>query len=210
MEQRLYAYARVSAADQNLDRQIDALTVRDANGKFKFISSEREVFTDSQSGKNSDRPGLKSLLYQARSGDEITICSLDRLSRNYADIAAIFRELADRNIKIRVLDMPLISTTDRQDDDLTGRLIADITLSLLSYLAEMERQKIRQRQAEGMAARAARGLPTGRPRVQKPKNWTQVVQQFKEGRLSGRKAATLLGMTSTSFFRYLKSGDFDK
>lgn len=203
METRRYGYARVSTKEQNLDRQIAQLTERDEAGNFKYLSSERELFMDKASGKDMNRPSWQSLMNQVRSGDEITVISLDRLSRNYDEIGQVFRELTEKGVKIRVLDMPMISTTDR-NGDLTSKLISDITLSLLSYVAEQERAKIKERQAQGIAQRRAKGLEMGRPSLKVSDSWDSVVARYRAHEITSIEASKELGMSKASFFRLLK------
>ena len=143
MSEHIYGYARVSTKEQNEDRQMIALR--------KFGVSTENIYLDKQSGKDFERPQYKKLIRKLRPEDTLVIKSIDRLGRNYEEILAQWRILTkEKQIRIVVLDMPLLDT--RHKNDLTGTLIADIVLQLLSYVAETERTSIRQRQAEGIAA----------------------------------------------------------
>ena len=147
-----YAYIRVSTNDQNEDRQLIALSA--------FEIPARNLFLDKQSGKDFNRPDYRRLLKKIKPGDLLIIKSIDRLGRNYEEILEQWRIITkERRSNIRVLDMPLLDTSSSRD--LTGTLIADIVLQLLSYVAQNERENIRQRQAEGIAAAKARGVVFG-------------------------------------------------
>ena len=149
MSNSTYGYVRVSTKDQNLDRQISAMQ--------EFGISDQNIVLDKQSGKNFDRPGYQQLVTKLKAGDTLIIKSIDRLGRNYDEILEQWRTLTkEKQIAIVVLDMPLLDT--RKNRDLTGTLIADLVLQLLSYVAQTERESIRQRQAEGIAAAKARGV----------------------------------------------------
>ena len=150
----IFGYARVSSLNQNDDRQMIAMS--------ELGISQERVFTDKQSGKDFERPAWKSLLKKLKPGDLLYVKSIDRLGRNYDDILAQWRILTqERCVDIVVIDMPVLDT--RREKDLLGTLIADIVLNLLSFVAQNERESIRQRQAEGIAAAKARGVRFGRP-----------------------------------------------
>ena len=150
---RQYAYIRVSSRDQNEERQRAAM--------IEYGVPEENIYLDRQSGKDFERGGYKRLVHKLRRGDTLVVKSIDRLGRNYTEILEQWRLLTKKKqAEIVVLDMPLLDT--RQSRDLTGVVIADIVLQLLSYVAETERAFIRQRQAEGIAAAMARGVRFGR------------------------------------------------
>lgn len=150
----IYGYVRVSSRDQHEDRQLASMRERGV--------ALSNIFTDKQSGKDFDRPEYQNLLQRIQDGDTLVIKSIDRLGRNYDGILEQWRELTKRGVGIVVLDMPILDTST--DRDLTGRLISDIVLQLLSYVAHQERDFIRQRQAEGIAAAKARGVVFGPPK----------------------------------------------
>ena len=154
-----YGYARVSTKEQNELRQLIALR--------EFGLTDRAIFVDKQSGKDFDRRSYQRLLRKLKDGDTLVIKSIDRLGRNYEEILEQWRIITkEKSAAIVVLDMPLLDT--RRNRDLTGTLIADIVLQLLSYVAQTEREFIHQRQAEGIAAAKARGVKFGRPRKALP------------------------------------------
>lgn len=193
MNGRIYGYIRVSSKDQNEDRQRVAMR--------EFGIPDSCLFMDKQSGKDFDRPGYKRLIGKLKPDDTLVIKSIDRLGRNYDEILEQWRLLTkEKQIAIVVLDMPLLDT--RQGRDLTGTLIADIVLQLLSYVAQTEREFIHQRQAEGIAAAKARGVKFGRRPIERPPNFDDVHNEWKAGRLSARSAAKQLGITHRTFIRW--------
>lgn len=188
-----YGYVRVSTKDQSEDRQIIALKDAGVPGK--------NIILDKQSGKDFNRPGYLRLCKKVKPGDTLFVKSIDRLGRNYNEILAQWRYLTkEKRIAIVVLDMPLLDT--RKGRDLTGELISDIVLQLLSYVAQTEREFIRQRQAEGIAAAKARGIRFGRQPIPKPPEFRQVHQQWLCGEISARKAAVLLNTTHQTFLKW--------
>lgn len=196
-----YGYIRVSTRDQNEDRQIIAL--KDAG------VPEKNIILDKQSGKDFNRPGYRRLCRKMRNGDILYIKSIDRLGRNYDEILEQWRYLTkEKKVAIIVLDMPLLDT--RRDKDLTGALISDIVLQLLSYVAQTEREFIRQRQAEGIAAAKARGVQFGRKAMQKPSGYDQIYLQWKNEGLSARQAALQLGVTHQTFLKWTKEENGEK
>ena len=175
-----YGYARVSTKEQNELRQLIALR--------EFGLTDRAIFVDKQSGKDFDRRSYQRLLRKLKDGDTLVIKSIDRLGRNYEEILEQWRIITkEKSAAIVVLDMPLLDT--RRNRDLTGTLIADIVLQLLSYVAQIERENIRQRQAEGIAAAKARGVSFGRPRKKRPANYQETREAFWGGRITRKEAA---------------------
>ncbi len=160
--------------------------------------TDRAIFVDKQSGKDFDRRSYQRLLRKLKDGDTLVIKSIDRLGRNYEEILEQWRIITkEKGAAIVVLDMPLLDT--RRNRDLTGTLIADIVLQLLSYVAQTEREFIHQRQAEGIAAAKARGVKFGRPRKALPEGFGEVKARWERGELSARAAGKLLGVTHRSF-----------
>ena len=156
---------------------------------------------DKQSGKDFDRKGYQRLLHRLRPGDTLFVKSIDRLGRNYNEILEQWRLITkEKNAAIVVLDMPLLDT--RQDRDLTGTLIADIVLQLLSYVAQTEREFIRQRQREGIAAAKARGVRFGREAIPVPENFLEVRARWTGGEFNSRQAAALLGVSQNTFLKW--------
>ena len=191
----VYGYIRVSSRDQNEDRQRIALHERGVEDGF--------IYTDKVSGKDFDRPQYKKLVKKLKPGDLLMIQSIDRLGRNYEEVQNQWRVLTkEKEADICVLDMPLLDT--RQSRDLTGTLIADIVLQLLSYVAQTEREFIRQRQAEGIAAAKARGVHFGRQAMPVPENFPEVFMEWSKKELSSRTAGKKLGVSQTTFLKWVK------
>lgn len=194
-----YGYVRVSSKDQNEARQMVALR--------KEGIDEADVFIDKKSGKDFERPAYRKLLRKLRPGDLLVIKSIDRLGRNYDEIIRQWQFLTrDKEVDIMVLDMPLLDT--RQGKDLLGTFISDLVLQILSYVAENEREVIHQRQAEGIAAAKAKGVRFGRPERPLPDNFAEVYKGWKEGLITGSRAAAVCQMPLTTFRR--KVEQFEK
>lgn len=188
-----YGYARISSNDQNSSRQIIALT--------ECGIDEKNIFLDIMSGENFERPQYKKMIKKLKKGDLIIIKSVDRLGRNYSEILEEWKKITkDKSADIQVIDMPLLNTITTQDD-LTGKLISDLVLQILAYVAETERLFIRQRQAEGIAAAKARGVKFGATRKKNPKDFMQYFILWKQGKISTRNAAKELEMSHTTFYR---------
>lgn len=189
---KVYGYIRVSSCDQKEIRQSDALKEAGVD--------EKHIYIDKQSGKDFNRPEYKKLLKKIKKDDLLVIKSIDRLGRNYEEILLQWRVLTKEiGIDIMVLDMPLLDT--RRGKDLMGTFLSDIVLQVLSFVAENERQSIRQRQAEGIAAAKARGVRFGRPPKPLPENFIGIYRSWKSGNLTGTEAAKQCGMP-LSTFRY--------
>ena len=190
-----YGYVRVSTKEQNEDRQLIAMR--------EFGVADSCIVLDKQSGKDFERPGYRRLVRKLNDGDTLVIKSIDRLGRNYDEILDQWRLLTkEKQVAIVVLDMPLLDT--RQGRDLTGVLIADIVLQLLSYVAQTEREFNRQRQAEGIAAAKARGIHFGPKFKDRGENYESVMAAWRRGELSGRAAARELGVAHGTFQRWCK------
>ena len=203
--ENLYGYVRVSTREQNEERQMIALA--------EFGVPEKNIYMDKQSGKDFERTGYKRLLRKLREDDTLVIKSIDRLGRNYEEILAQWRTITkEKRAAIVVLDMPLLDT--RQNRDLTGTLIADIVLQLLSYVAQTEREFIRQRQREGIAAAKARGVRFGRAPMERPLEFYELAEKWNKKEISARVAAKRLGISHNTFIRWCgeengqKSTDF--
>ena len=191
----LYGYARVSTRGQKEDRQLTALT--------EFGVTAEHIVVEKQSGKNFDRPLYQQLVRAFRPGDVLAIKSIDRLGRNYEEILEQWAYITKTcRAAIVVLDMPLLDT--REGRDLTGMLVADIVLQLLSYVAQTERENIRRRQAEGIAAARARGGLLGRERIELPEDFQDLAELWQEGGISSRNAARELGISYQTFLRRAK------
>lgn len=196
MEKTIYGYVRVSSKDQNEDRQLIALA--------KIPVQKENIFIDKLSGKNFNRPQYKKLYRKLNEGDVIYVHSIDRLGRNYDEILEQWRMITKvKKADIVVLDMPLLDTRKRQND-VTGALITDIVLQLLSYVAQKEREHIKIRQKEGIVAAKQRGVKFGRPPKQKPEQYNMYRNLYLSGNISARKAAKHLNITDKTFTRWVQ------
>ena len=187
-----YGYVRVSSQDQNEDRQLIALREK--------LVDPKQTYIDKLSGKDFDRPQYKKMLKKLKAGDLLYVLSIDRLGRNYEEIQRQWRTLTkDIGIDICVIDMPLLDT--RNGKDLMGTFIADLVLQILSFVAQSERENIKKRQAEGIAAARARGVHLGRPSKETPDDFAQIVKDWESGKILFDKALKLSGLTETTFYR---------
>ena len=188
----IYGYIRVSSQDQNEDRQLLAM-------KEKQVSAGN-LFVDKQSGKDFERPQYKKMTEKLKAGDLLYILSIDRLGRNYEEIQRQWRILTKEiGIDICVIDMPLLDT--RNGKDLMGTFIADLVLQILSFVAESERNNIKKRQAEGIAAARARGVHLGRPVKEAPEDFPEIVKAWEKGEITLSEALKRSNMGQTSFYR---------
>ncbi len=198
MENRVYGYVRVSTREQNLDRQLLAMSA--------FGVPEKRIYQDKLSGKDFERPAYRRLLKTIKPGDTLVIKSIDRLGRNYDEILEQWRVITkEKQAAIVVLDMPLLDT--RKERDLTGTLISDIVLQLLSYVAQTEREFIRQRQAEGIAAARANGRRLGRKPKEKPDSFPAVYALWQGKAISARGAGARLGVSHRTFLKWAHDTD---
>ena len=192
---KIYAYARVSTSDQNLSRQLDAFK--------KFGLRKTNIYTDKKSGKDFERINYKKLIDKHNKGDLLVIKSIDRLGRNYTAIIEEWRNITHIiGADICVLDMPLLDTRSKYDS-LTRKLISDIVLQVLSFVAENERVNIRERQKEGIAAAMRRGVQFGRPRRLYDEDFINTIQKFKNNEITTHQAATHLSVNRTSLYFHL-------
>ena len=190
-----YGYIRVSATDQNLDRQLIAL-------KNAGVETKR-IFVDKLSGKDFNRPNYKRLIKRLKRGDLLYIVSIDRLGRNYTEIQEQWRMLIhDKQVDICVLDMPLLDTRNKKD--LMGTFVAELVLQILSFVAENERTNIRKRQAEGIAAAKARGVQFGRPKIVLPDDFVDIVYAWKRRELTLNDILQRYPISRTTFYRRAK------
>lgn len=194
-EKKIYGYVRCSSVDQNEDRQMIAL--------HEAAVPEKNIFMDKQSGKDFDRPNYKKLVQELKEGDLLYILSIDRLGRNYEEIQNQWRILTKEiGIDICVLDMPLLDT--RNGKDLMGTFIADLVLQILSFVAQSERESIKKRQAEGIAAAKAKGVKFGRPEKEVPDDFGKIVQEWEQKRLSFEEVLSKCNMSEATFYRRLR------
>lgn len=198
---QIYGYARVSTKEQNEARQLTAL-------REMGIPSEN-VYLDKQSGADFERVQYRRMLRRLGPGDTLIVKSIDRLGRNYTEILEQWRIITkSKRAAIVILDMPLLDT--RQNRDLTGQLIADIVLQLLSYVAQTEREFIRQRQAEGIVAARERGVHFGRDATPISENFPQTLAEWRAKKLGSRAAAERLGVSQTTFLKWAKAENLPK
>ena len=191
----IYGYVRVSSLDQNEQRQMVEMR--------KLDIPEKNIFVDKQSGKDFNRPRYKQLVRKMKKGDLLYILSIDRLGRNYDEIQEQWRYLTrEKEIDIAVIDMPLLDT--RNGKDLMGTFLADIVLQILSFVAQNEREAIRKRQAQGIAAAKANGVKFGRPVIGIPDTFGEVVRRWEKGEIKLAEAAEVCGMSTATFYRRLR------
>ena len=191
----VYGYMRVSSADQNEDRQRRAMD--------QVGVPRRNLYMDKQSGKDFLRPQYQRMVRRLKKGDLLYVLSIDRLGRNYEDIQSQWRILTrEIGVDICVLDMPLLDT--RNGKDLMGTFIADLVLQILSFVAQNERESIRQRQAQGIAAARARGVQLGRPKLPLPDNFPSILQAWESRQISTEEVLSMTGMSRTTFYRRVR------
>ena len=191
----VYGYVRVSSIDQNEDRQLIVMGENNVPSK--------NVYIDKQSGKDFERPQYKKLVKKLKPGDLLYILSIDRLGRNYEDIQKQWRILTkDIGIDICVIDMPLLDT--RNGKDLMGTFIADLVLQILSFVAQSERENIKKRQAQGIAAAKAKGVKFGRPEKDIPDDFGRIIKEWEQKRLPFTEVLKLCNMSEATFYRKLR------
>ena len=188
----VYGYVRVSSIDQNEDRQMIAMSDNNV--------PKGNIYIDKQSGKDFERPQYKKLVKKLKAGDLLYILSIDRLGRNYEDIQKQWRILTkDIGIDICVIAMPLLDT--RNGKDLMGTFIADLVLQILSFVAQNERENIKKRQAQGIAAAKAKGVKFGRPEVSLPEDFDKIIKEWDKGKLSTEDVLKLCNISESTFYR---------
>lgn len=191
----VYGYVRVSSADQNEDRQTLAMS--------ELGIPAKQIFMDKRSGKDFERPSYKALMKKLRPGDLLYVKSIDRLGRSYDEIQKQWRVITkERGADVAILDMPLLDT--RKGGDLMGTFIADLVLQILSFVAQNERENIRKRQKEGIAAARARGVRFGRPVKRPPEDFAAVVREWEEGRLKLSEVLNRTGFKEATFYNRLR------
>lgn len=198
---KIFGYIRVSSTDQNEGRQLRALRGR--------AIPDNQIYMDKQSGKDFERPQYKKMVKCLKPGDLLYVLSIDRLGRNYEEIQNQWRVLTkDLGVDICVMDMPLLDT--RNGKDLMGTFIADLVLQILSFVAQNERENIKKRQAQGIEAARAKGVAFGRPAIQLPKNFGQVVQAWERQEIDIQQAISLCKMSEATFYRRLRELRIEK
>ena len=191
----IYGYVRVSSTDQNEDRQMLALK--------KQNIADKNIYIDKLSGKDFNRPAYKKLIKKLKSGDLLYILSIDRLGRNYEEIQNQWRVLTKEiGADICVIDMPLLDT--RQGKDLMGTFIADLVLQILSFVAQSERENIRKRQLQGIAAAKAKGVRFGRPEKGLPPEFVSIIREWEEKKIDLNTILEMCKISESTFYRRLR------
>ena len=191
-----YGYIRVSTKEQNIDRQLTALSLENI--------SKEQIFIDRASGKNFNRIEYQRLLTILQEDDDLVIKSIDRLGRNYDDILEQWKLLTKvKKVHLVILDFPLLNTRNNIDT-ITGKLISDLVLQVLSYVSQMEREQIKQRQMEGIHEAKKRGKRFGRPQIKIPDEFLVAVECYKRNMLTIREGAKLFGVSKSTFHNWLK------
>lgn len=192
-----YGYIRVSSRDQNIARQVEAM--------LDIGIRKQDMYVDKQSGKDFDRGEYKRLVKKLKAGDELYVKSIDRLGRDYEEIIEQWRYLTKtKDIDIIVLDLDLLDTR-KEINGITSKFIADLTLQILSYVAHIERDNTRKRQAEGIRIAKEKGVKFGRPRAEIPPDFEEVLTLWQENKISKREGARILNTNHTTFPRWIKS-----
>lgn len=197
MEHRTYYYARVSSKDQNLDRQISA---------FKELgATDRDIITDKESGKDINRTGYMALKNaMLRSGDTLVVKSLDRLSRNKADIKNELQFFKDNDIRVKVIDLPTTMMDLPQGQEWVFEMVNNILIEVLGTIAQQERETTHQRQAEGIKIAKEKGKKLGRPALTFPDNWYEVYTSWKNGEITAKIAMENTNTKRTSFYKLVQ------
>lgn len=191
-----YGYVRVSTVNQHLDRQIIELQ------KTGLLDSC--IFIDKESGKDFNRANYRKLCRKLKPGDVLFIKSIDRLGRNYNMVLEEWRILTkEKGVDIVVIDMPLLDTRI-EGKNLVGKFIADVVLQVLSFVAENERETMRQRQAEGIRMAKLRGVKFGRPSAAIPDGFEEIIKMYKQKEITVMTAIEMSGLTRGTFYRKLK------
>lgn len=186
-----YCYARVSTKEQKLDRQI-----------AEFEPYQPYVlYQDKESGKNFERKQYQRMRKKIKDGDTLIILSLDRLGRNYDLIKQEWSYFVNKGVLIKVLDMPLIDITN---NNLISKFISDLVVQLLGFVAQTEREKILERQAQGIAAAHSRGVKFGRPQYKLPDNFEEIALKYKNYEITFDEAIQLTNMSNASFYKYAR------
>ena len=187
---KTFAYIRVSTREQNENRQLDSLQGLNVD----------EIIIEKASGKNFvGRQKYQQMKAQLRAGDLVIVKSIDRFGRNYSEICKEWENIINMGVDIQVLDMPILNTRDNQNG-LTGRLITDIVLKLLGYVAERERENIKVRQREGIDSALARGVKFGRPTSEIPKDFIRCYELYKQGLIKVKDVMSMCNIKRSTFF----------
>ncbi len=191
MGNKTYGYIRVSTREQNIDRQMNSI--------MEAGVDEKNIFIDRQSGKDFQRPAYEKMIRKMKKEDLLIVKSIDRLGRNYQDIMEQWRMITkEKQVDIRILDMPLLDTTKTKD--LLGTFIGDVVLQILSFVAENERDNIKQRQAEGIMAAKARGVRFGKPLIPLPDNFPELYRKWEQNLITIQEFAGICNMGRSTMY----------
>ena len=194
---KVYGYARVSTRDQNLDRQLKALA--------NFGVAERDIVTDKESGKSLEREGYQMLKnHLLREGDTLVVMSLDRLSRNKSHIKTELEYFKEHHIRVKILDIPTTLIELPEEQDWIFDMINNILIEVLASIAEQERVRTLQRQAQGIAEAKEKGKHLGRPRASYPENWHEVYLEWTYGKITAKAAMNMLSLKRSTFYALVK------
>ena len=197
MDNRIYYYARVSSKEQNLARQIEAFK--------KLGATDREIICDKESGKNFERTGYQALkTTMLRSGDTLTVKSLDRLSRNKADIKNELQYFKDNGIRLKIIDLPTTMMDLPEGQEWVFEMVNNILIEVLGTIAQQERETIKERQREGIEAAKRENRHLGRKATEKPENWKDVFSLWDNKKITARQAMKMLGVSKNVFYKWVK------
>lgn len=195
--EKVYGYARVSTREQNLDRQIAALR--------QYVTDERDIITDKESGKDFDRTGYQYLRERLiRPGDTLIVKSLDRLGRNKEQVKEELQHYRADGVRVKILDLPTTMIELPEGQDWIVEMVNNILIEVLASIAEQERLTIRQRQAEGIAEAKKQGRQLGRKKTDRPENWDEVTELWKNGSITAVQAMDRLGLKKSTFYRMIR------
>lgn len=197
-----YGYIRVSTKEQNVDRQLSAILKEDVEAN--------NIFIDKSSGKDFNRKQYRKLIRKLKEGDELYIKSIDRLGRNYDEIIKEWNYITKgKSVEIIVLDFPLLDTRAKVSG-ITGRFLSDIVLQILSYVAQIERENIHQRQMEGIREAKKKGIKFGRNEIEIPEKFDNIAKRWIRKELSLRAGAAILKISDTTFNKWLSVKGYNR
>lgn len=193
-DRRMFGYVRVSSRTQNEARQVAALE--------EYGVDKRDIFIDKTSGKNFERPKYQTMKSLLQEGDIVVLLDLDRLGRNYSEMASEWQNITkEKGCDIEIINLPILNTNQKKET-LDTRFLADMIFSILSYVAERERQDIKARQKEGIEVAKRNGTKFGRPTIERPSNFDEVYNRVKKHEITNRKAMELLNLKPNTYYRF--------
>lgn len=191
-----FGYMRVSSKDQNLDRQLEALK--------PYVTSERYIFQDKASGKDMERKGFQDMFDRITAGDTLYIKSIDRLGRNKDQIKDYLKKFKDKGVRVKIIDLPTTMQDMPEENEWVVDMMNNIIIEVYTSMAEKEREEIRQRQKEGIAAAKSKGKYLGRPMVELPKDWVKLYKEWKAGKITAVAFMNLVDMKKATFYNKVK------